>query len=83
MKLERDPKGDFFIDPSALADRLAVNADELRRRMRLGLVTSIIETGDGEDLGRQRLTLRSGNKVWRAVVDADQNILSEETFRLT
>ena len=83
MKLERDPKGDFFIDPSMLADRLAMDAGDLRRRMRLGLVTSIVEAGDGDDLGNQRLTLRSGNTVWRIIVDAELNIVSEEVFKLT
>lgn len=82
MRLERDEQGDFIVDPSILAQRLAMSHEELRRGMRLGLVTSIVEAGAGSDAGRQRLTVRCGNMVWRAVVDARQNVLSEETFDL-
>lgn len=80
MKLNRDDNGDFLIDPSLLTDRFSVSADEFRRHMRMGLVTSVVEIGTGNDEGRRRLTVRYGNSVWRAVVDADQTVLSEEAF---
>ena len=82
MKLETDSKGDFFVEPSVLADRLGLGTDELRRRMRLGLVTSTVEDGSGQDEGRRRLTVRSGNSVWRAIVDSERTVLSEEAFTL-
>jgi hypothetical protein len=80
MKLVSDDNGDFLIDPSLLTDRFCVNADEFRRHMRMGLVTSVVEVGTGNDEGRRRITVRYGNSAWRAVVDANQNVLSEETF---
>ena len=46
--------------------------------MRLGLVTSLVEAGEGEHTGLRRLTVRCGAAVWRAVVDADDQIVEEE-----
>jgi hypothetical protein len=82
MKLERDAHGDFFIDPAMLAERLCLTANELQRMMRLGLVTSTVEAGTGPDEGQQRLTVRRGNFIWRAVIDAEQHIVSEEALDL-
>lgn len=82
MKLERDANGDFFVDPAMLAQRLCLTANELQRMMRLGLVTSTVESGTGSDEGQQRLTVRCGNFVWRAVIDAEQHIVSEEALDL-
>ena len=82
MKLERDAKGDFFVDPALLAERLRLTVNELQRMMRLGLVTSTVEAGAGPDEGQQRLTVRRGNFVWRAVLDTEQRIVGEEALDL-
>ncbi|RIK83455.1 MAG: hypothetical protein DCC69_14165 [Hyphomicrobiales bacterium] len=82
MKLERDADGDYVLDPALLTQRLSVPEDELRHLMRLGQVTSVVEAGEGDDAGRQRLSVRCGDMVWRAVVDAQLNVLSEESFDL-
>src|SRR5215207_6818778 len=50
----------------------------LCRRMRLGLVASLVEAGEGADAGLRRLTVRCGAEVWRAVVDADGRIVEEK-----
>ncbi|KQY65967.1 hypothetical protein ASD52_34775 [Ensifer sp. Root142] len=82
MRLELDQTGDYVLDPAFLAERLSIEASELRRRMRLGLVTSIVERGVDSDAGRKRLTVRNGNSVWRGIVDADNCIVSEESLDL-
>jgi hypothetical protein len=82
MKLERDENGDFVIDPSVLTERLSVDAERFRRHMRMGLVTSVVESGTGDDEGCQRLTVRYGNAAWRAIIDADRNVLSEEVVAI-
>ena len=51
MRLELDQTGDFVLDPAFLAARLSMEANELRRRMRLGLVTSLVERGAESDKG--------------------------------
>lgn len=78
MKLESDEKGDLYVDPVFVADRLCLAPQELQRRMRIGLVTSLVETGVGEDQGLRRITVRSGSIAWRAIVDGGNTIMSEE-----
>jgi hypothetical protein len=76
-KLERDGGGDFLLDPELLAGRFLLSAERFRRLVRAGAVKSSVERGLGEDAGRQRLTVRCGNRAWTAVVDAGNNVVSE------
>ena len=78
MRIERDQRGDYVLEPIALAEKLSIPPEDLRRCLRLGLVTSLVETGEGEHAGLRRLTVRCGAAVWRAVVDADDQIIEEE-----
>jgi len=78
MRIERDGRGDYVLDATALAETLSISPADLRRRMRLGFVTSFVEAGEGPDAGLRRLTVRSGAAVWRAVVDANGRIVGEE-----
>lgn len=78
MRLECNENGDLFVDPDFLSKRLCLTSPELQRRMRIGLVTSLVEAGIGDDLGRRRITVRSGSIAWRAIVDDDNIIASEE-----
>jgi hypothetical protein len=66
------------LDATALAKKLSISPEDLRRRMRLGQVTSLVEAGEGEDAGLRRLTVRCSAAVWRAVVDADGRMVDEE-----
>jgi hypothetical protein len=79
MRIERDSRGDFVLDPNELAAKLGVSATELRRRLKAGLVTSLVETGQGEDAGLCRLTVRCGGAVWQAIVDVYGSVIREET----
>src|SRR4051812_50018513 len=78
MRIERDHRGDYVLDPTVLAEKLSIPPQDLRRNMRLGLVTSLVEIGEGADAGLRRLTIRCGAAGWRAVIDADDQILQEE-----
>jgi len=78
MRIERDGRGDYVLDAFVLAEKLSIPPQDLRRHMRLGLVTSLVEVGEGADAGLRRLTIRCGAAVWRAVIDADGQILTEE-----
>ena len=46
MCIEQDQRGDSVLDTTALAEKLSIPPEYLRRRMRLGLVTSRVEVGD-------------------------------------
>ena len=78
MRIEQDPSGDHVLDATALAEKLSIPPEDLRRRMRLGLVTSLVETGEGEHARLRRLTVCCGAAVWRAVIDADGQIVGED-----
>lgn len=82
MILSCDEQGDFLLDPVLLGAKLALDERELRRRMRLGQITSQVEIGIGDDEGLRRLTVRNGRSVWRAIVDAGNNLVSEERLDL-
>lgn len=78
MQIERDPNGDFILQPADLAERFGLTSDDFRRRMQKGLLASTVEVGEGEDAGTCRLSLRLGNRLWRAILDAEDRVTSEE-----
>ena len=82
MQIEQDSGGDFMVDPALLMHRFSIPEAELRRRMQSGEISCVVEAGEGEDLGRRRLSVRCGDTVWRAVLDEQRVMLSEETFDL-
>ncbi|WP_454287834.1 DUF6522 family protein [Rhizobium arsenicireducens] len=78
MQIERDSNGDFILDPAELAQRFGLSAAEFRRHQEQGLVKSTVEVGEGEDVGTSRLSLRIGNRIWRAILDANGQVTREE-----
>lgn len=77
-QIVRGRDGDFTVDAEALAARFGLPVERLRSQMRRALVSSTVETGQGPDGGTWRLTVRNGNRFWRAVVDAEGRVQAEE-----
>jgi hypothetical protein len=77
MQIARDGGGNFVLDPAELASKFALKPDDLRSRMQRGLLLSTVETGVGDDEGTTRLSLRLGNRRWRAILDEDDRVTSE------
>lgn len=77
MFVERAQSGDFVVDSAEIADRFGLSLSELRRYMQRGSVTSSVEVGTADHEGTKRLSLRLGNRVWRAVLD-DENMVQHE-----
>jgi len=73
-----DATGGFTLDAALLAEGFGWTADEVTDFIRRGMVTSLVERGEAEDAGRWRLSVRCGNRRWRAVVDADGTILDHK-----
>lgn len=73
-----DEGGAFTLDAAMLAERFGWSAQELRELMQRGLVTSLVERGEGEDSGRWRLSVRCGNRRWRAVVEPDGTVVDDD-----
>ncbi|RVO78257.1 hypothetical protein CN063_31125 [Sinorhizobium meliloti] len=78
MHVERDQNGDFTFDSVALADRFQLSSEDLRRNIRRGLVTSMVERGEGEDAGTRRLRVKIGNRVWTAILNSEDRVITEE-----
>lgn len=71
---------DFVVDAKDLADAFGVDAAEVLRRLRVGVLTSRCEKGVGEHAGRHRLIFSHGGRVLRLTVDADGAILSRVVY---
>jgi hypothetical protein len=77
MHIARDGDGDFVLDPAEIASKFDLEADDFRSRMRRGLVLSTVETGIGDDEATTRLSLRLGNRLWRAILDSEDCVTNE------
>lgn len=78
MNVERDDRGDVVLESAEVASRFGLTIAELRRLLRLGLIRSSIETGEGEHEGMNRLRLRCGNRIWTAILDVHGHVTGEE-----
>jgi hypothetical protein len=78
MHIERDDNGDFILDPADLSSRFGLSGVEFKRKLQMGLVASTVEIGEGGDAGMRRLSLRIGNRIWRAILDPSDTVISEE-----
>lgn len=79
MLVERTSNGDFIVASSEIAERFGLSLSEFRRYMQLGSVTSSVEVGSATHEGTTRLSLRFGNRYWRAVLNGEDEVQQEET----
>jgi len=66
--------GEITIDAALLAFKLGLSAASLKAQMRKGIVSSVVEMGLNEDVGRTRLTFRYRSRAWTVVVDPDGSL---------
>lgn len=74
LTLPRDEAGEFLLPADMLAARFGWPVETFHDLMRRGLIASRVERGEGEDMGRWRLSVRCGNRRWRAVVEEDGSV---------
>lgn len=70
--------GGFVLDASAIAERFGLTEEAMRSLMSRRLMRGVVEKGEGADAGTWRLTMRYGNRMWRAILMANGE-LSEES----
>ncbi|AVO39502.1 DUF6522 family protein [Pukyongiella litopenaei] len=70
----------FVVDAGIVAEAFGIPASKVRTLMREGAITTISETGQGEDEGRWRLTFRYGARALRLTVDETGAILARSTY---
>jgi hypothetical protein len=78
MFVERAQNGDFIVDSSEIADRFGLSLSDFRGHMQRGSITSSVEVGIADNEGTRRLSLRFGNRLWRVVLDDENQIRHEE-----
>lgn len=76
--IDIDETGAVTLPAEMIADRFGWSPETLRTMMQRGLVTSQVERGEGEHLGSWRLSVRCGNRRWRAVVGLDGKIADQQ-----
>ena len=81
MHLEPRSEGGFTIEAEALGPLLGVDPSLVPGLMRAGQITSRSETGEGEDVGRFRLTFLHGGVTVRLVVTAAGEVLQQSRIR--
>jgi hypothetical protein len=75
MRLEPMPEGGFMIDANDLGPLLGIEPAQVPGLMRDGRITRRFERGEGEDLGRFRLTFRHEAVTLRLVLTADGTVV--------
>ena len=72
--------GGFVVDAGLLGSAFGLTEDEVRERMRSGVITARSERGQGEDAGRWRLTFHHGSRACRLIVDDRGRVLKQARF---
>ncbi|MGB3179132.1 MAG: DUF6522 family protein [Albidovulum sp.] len=70
----------FVVDAAVIAEAFRLVPKDIQALMRRGDITSISETGVGEDAGRARLTFHYRDRALRLVVDQTGAILKRASF---
>jgi hypothetical protein len=76
MRLEKTDAG-FTIDAGELGALLGLAAEEVRRMMREGGITTRTERGEGADAGRYRLSFISPERRLQLIVDEAGEVLQQ------
>ena len=74
MRLEKTDAG-FTIDAGELGALLGLAAEDVRRMMREGGITTRTERGEGADAGRYRLSFLSPDRRLQLIVDEAGEVL--------
>lgn len=81
MRLTFGHEGDWVVDPRELAARLDVRVRDLKRMKRQGQVDAKLATGDGDDVGLSRVTVRLPDRGWSGTFDQSGAFISKDAWR--
>ncbi|WP_210530427.1 DUF6522 family protein [Rubellimicrobium arenae] len=81
MRLEPRPDGGFTIDAEDLGPLLGIDPPEVPALLRDGRIASRFERGEGDDMGRFRVTFRHGGVTLRLVLDADGTVIGQSRIK--
>jgi hypothetical protein len=66
--------------PAELAARLEMPVRDLKRLKRRGQVDAKLATGDGEDTGLSRVTVRLPDRGWWGIFDQSGSLIEEDAW---
>lgn len=81
MRLEPMPEGGFMINAEDLGPLLGVEPSLVPDLMREGRITRRFERGEGEDLGRFRVTILYSGVTLRLIVTTDRTVIKQSRIR--
>lgn len=67
----------FELNADRIAQHFGWPVERFHDFMQRGMVTGTVERGEGEDEGHWRLTVRCGNRRYRAIVDCNGSVTDE------
>lgn len=62
-------EGGFVAEAELVARKLGLSPDAFWRGMKRGAVSGVVERGEGDDVGRTRLTFRYRSRSWSVVLE--------------
>lgn len=78
-----EPQRDgFAVSATDLAQALDLDPGDVQDLMRSGGIVTRFESGEGDDVGRYRLTFRHGGRMLRLTVDQEGTVLFQSSIEL-
>ena len=77
MRFDRNPRGEWVIDPDELARKLGISSEQLKAEKMLGRVQTIVVMGRGADKGRSQVTVRCREAAWQGIFDCAGHLIHE------
>jgi len=59
----------FVVEAELIAQKLGLSPDAFWREMKRGIVYGVVERGEGDDVGRTRLTFRYRARSWSVTLE--------------
>ena len=59
----------FVVEAELIAQKLGISPDAFWREMKRGIVYGVVERGEGDDVGRTRLTFRYRARSWSVTLE--------------
>ena len=78
-QIERSAGG-FTVPAELVAEAFGLDPSTVPTLMRTGAITSLSETGEGADAGRERLTFFHAGRALRLTLDAEGAIIGKARF---
>ncbi len=77
MRFDLNIAGEWVVDPNELADKLGTTTAFLKEGYRRGLIWVTVVSGQYEDAGSNRITIRGHDLFWQGTFGPKGALISE------